>query len=83
MTLQLHQPDGEGGLEQRTAEPADWRSQLRSDRWGTDLSKGQLPKLKNPEMNPTSRFKSVLFWVSLGALTFVVLVVGYGTGFWH
>jgi len=83
MTLQLHQPDGEGGVEPRTVEPADWRTQLRSPQWGTDLGKGQLPRLKNPEMNPTSRFKSVLFWVALAALTFVLIVVGYGTGFWH
>jgi hypothetical protein len=24
----------------------------------------------------------MLFWFALGALTFVLLVVGYGTGFW-
>jgi hypothetical protein len=34
-------------------------------------------------MNPTSRLRSVLFWFSLAFLTFVVLVVGYGIGFWH
>jgi hypothetical protein len=83
MTLQLHRPDGEGGLEPTVTEAPDWRSQLRSERWGQDLSGGTLPRLKNPEMNPTSRFKSVLFWFSLGALTFVLLVAGYGTGFWH
>jgi len=33
-------------------------------------------------MNPTSVLMSVLFWVGLGALTFFLLVVGYGTGFW-
>jgi hypothetical protein len=33
-------------------------------------------------MNPTSRFRSVLFWLVLGAATFGVLVAGYGTGFW-
>jgi hypothetical protein len=83
MTLQLHQPDSEGGLEPRLVEEPDWRTQLRSSRWGQDLSQGQLPRLKNPEMNPTSRFKSVLFWATLGALTFVLLVLGYGSGFWH
>jgi hypothetical protein len=25
----------------------------------------------------------VLFWLGLGALTFILLVAGYGTGFWH
>ena len=33
-------------------------------------------------MNPTSRFMSVLFWLGLGVLTFLILVVGYGIGFW-
>jgi hypothetical protein len=39
--------------------------------------------MKNPEMNPTSTAMAVLFWLGLGALTFVLLVLGYGTGFWH
>jgi hypothetical protein len=47
------------------------------------MRRGQLPRLANPEMNPTSTTMSVLFWVSLAALTFIVLVVGYGIGFWH
>jgi hypothetical protein len=25
---------------------------------------------------------SVLFWLGLGAATFVILILGYGTGFW-
>ena len=33
-------------------------------------------------MNPTSIVRSVLFWLGLAAMTFVVLVLGYGTGFW-
>jgi hypothetical protein len=33
-------------------------------------------------MNPTSRFRSVLFWLGLGIVTLALLVVGYGTGFW-
>ncbi len=82
MTLQLHRPDGEGGLEPRPVTDQDWHNQLESPRWGAGLRRKQLPDLKNPEMNPTSRFRSVLFWLSLGALTFVLLVAGYGTGFW-
>jgi hypothetical protein len=82
MTLQLHRPDGEGGLEPRAVVEPDWREQLRSPRWGSALDAGRLPDLKNPEMNPTSRFRSVLFWLSLGIVTFVLLVAGYGTGFW-
>ena len=82
MTLKLHRPDGEGGIEPRPVEEPDWRTQLRSPRWGSDLRGGRMPKLRNPEMNPTSKLRSVLFWLSLGILTFVVLVAGYGTGFW-
>ena len=82
MTLQLHRPDGEGGLEPQPPEP-DWQAQLRSPRWGRGLRRRRLPDLKNPEMNPTSRFMAVLFWLGLAAATFVLLVLGYGTGFWR
>jgi hypothetical protein len=82
MSLQLHRPDGQGGLEPRAVSDPNWRNQLRSARWGRSLAHGRLPDLQNPEMNPTSRLRSVLFWASLGLLTFVLLVVGYGTGFW-
>ena len=83
MTLQHHRPDGRGGLQPRPAGDRNWRGLLRSPRWGASLRTGQLPELKNPEMNPTSTFMSVLFWLSLAALTFVILVLGYGTGFWQ
>ena len=83
MTLQLHRPDGEGGLEPRTVTDQDWQNQLRSPRWGQGLRRGRLPELDNPEMNPTSRLRSVMFWLGLAALTFVLLVAGYGTGFWR
>lgn len=82
MTLQLHRPDGEGGLEPRPVTDQDWQNQLRSERWGSALPKDRLPDLKNPEMNPTSTLRSVLFWLALGVATFVVLVAGYGIGFW-
>ena len=82
MSLQLHRPDGRGGLEPRAAPPRDYRRQLRSPRWGAALSKGRLPDLKNPEMNPTSVARSVMFWAGLAVVTFVILVLGYGTGFW-
>ena len=81
MTLQLHRPDGEGGLEPRPAEP-DWQAQLRSPRWGSGLRRRRLPDLGNTEMNPTSTPMAVLFWIGLAVLTFVLLVVGYGTRFW-
>jgi hypothetical protein len=83
MSLQLHRPDGKGNLEPRGVAEPNWRGQLRSPRWGASLKGGRLPELKNPEMNPTSTALAVLFWLGLGALTFVLLVAGYGTGFWH
>jgi len=42
----------------------------------------RLPKLRNPEMEPTMTALAVLFWLGLGFTTFVLLVLGYGTGFW-
>lgn len=78
MSLQLHRPDGKGGLEVRPVTDRNWRNQLRSPRWGASLKDGKLPELANPEMNPTSTFRSVLFWVVLAAITFGVIVAGYG-----
>lgn len=75
MTLQLHRPDGQGGLEPQAETPKDYREQLESPRWNA-------APLENPEMNPTSTRVAVLFWGALAVLTFVVLLVGYGTGFW-
>jgi hypothetical protein len=78
MSLQLHRPDGKGGLEVRPVTDRNWRNQLKSSRWGASLKGGTLPELSNPEMNPTSTFRSVLFWVALAAITFIIIVVGYG-----
>ena len=50
MTLQLHRPDGEGGLEPVPPAEGDWRTQLQSPRWGTGLESGRLPDLKNPAL---------------------------------
>jgi hypothetical protein len=83
MSLQLHRPDGKGGIEPRTVREPDWRRSLQSRRWGLSRRAGRMPQLENPEMNPTSTAMAVLFWLGLGALTFVLLVLGYGTGFWH
>jgi hypothetical protein len=82
MSLQLHRPDGKGGLEVRSAPDQDWRSELRSSRWGAALKGGMLPGLANPEMNPTSSARSVAFWGVLALITFVIIVAGYGSGFW-
>jgi hypothetical protein len=74
MTLQLHRPDPEGGLETRPDDKS-WRTSLRSPRWNAS-------PLKNPEMNPTSTARSVVFWLALAALTFVLLLAGYGSQVW-
>ena len=84
MSLQLHRPDGRGGIERRTVrDDGGWRRQLRSARWGSARPDGQLPDLRNPEMNPTPTWLAVMFWVGLAAATFVLLLLGYGTGFWN
>ena len=82
MSLQLHRPDGKGGLEPRPVTDENWHSQLRSPRWGASLKGGRPPKLANPEMNPTSVGRSVLLWAGLAGATFLVIVVGYGLGIW-
>lgn len=82
MSLQLHRPDGKGGLEVRPVTDQNWRNNLRSPRWGAALRGGKLPELANAEVNPTSTARAVAFWVGLGLITFVLVVVGYGTGFW-
>jgi hypothetical protein len=33
-------------------------------------------------MEPTSTPLAIMFWVGLAFATFVLLVVGYGSGFW-
>jgi hypothetical protein len=82
MTLQLHRPDGKGGLEVRTVTDRNWRNQLRSSRWGASLKGGKLPELSNREMNPTSTGAAALFWVVLAAITFAIVVAGYAVGLW-
>jgi hypothetical protein len=34
-------------------------------------------------MNPTPVWLAVAFWAGLAVLTFVILVIGYGVGFWQ
>ena len=82
MSLQLHRPDGKGGIEPVPVPEPHWRRTLSAPRWGRGRHDGQLPLMKNPEMNPTPTWLAVAFWAGLGALTFVILVIGYGTGFW-
>ena len=54
----------------------DWRASLRNPRWNA-------APIANPEMHPTRRPASIAFWIVLGATTFLILLVGYGSGFWR
>jgi hypothetical protein len=72
--MKLYRP-GPDGLEPNPVELRTWRSRLRSRRW-------QPAPLTNPEMAPTTPRMAVIFWLALAALTFVALLVGYGTGLW-
>ncbi len=83
MSLQLHRPDGKGGLEVRSVTDENWRNQLRSTRWGASLKGGRLPRLANTEMNPTSSLRAVAFWVVLSLISFAVILVGYGIGYFR
>ena len=83
MSLQLHRPDERGVLKPEPGAAPDYREQLRSPRWGLALRGERMPALKNPEMRPTSNVVAVMFWVGLAVATFVLLVVGYGIGFWN
>jgi len=74
MRLKLCRPTP-NGLEPSPVEQRTWRSRLRSRRW-------KPAELANPELAPTSTRMAVVFWVVLAVVTFVVLVIGYGTGFW-
>jgi hypothetical protein len=82
VTLQLHRPDSEGGLQPTSTATDDHRTLLRSPRWGNALRKGRLPRLSNVEMEPTPAWLALAFWGGLAVVTFVLIVLGYGTGFW-
>ena len=75
MSLRLYRPSPDG-LEPTPVEVKTWRSRLRSRRW-------KPAQLDNPELAPTSQFLAVLFWLALGLITFVTVLVGYGIGLWH
>ena len=83
MSLQLHRPDERGVMQPEPGPAPDYREQLRSPRWGLALRGEKLPKIGNPEMRPTSRVVAVGFWLGLAVATFVLLVLGYGVGFWN
>jgi len=83
MSLQLHHPDDRGVMQPEPGPAPDYRDQLRSPRWGAARRGGRLPAMGNPEMRPTSRLVAVGFWLGLAFVTFALVVLGYGTGFWQ
>ena len=76
MTLQLHRPDSQGGLRSSPQSGRDWREGLKARRW-------RVAAMRNTEMNPTPTRLAVIFWAALAALTFVLLLLGYGSHFWR
>ncbi len=74
MPLKLYRP-GPGGLEPTSAVELDYRTRLRSRRW-------HLPALRNPEAEPVTALGAVILLGGLALLTFVILIAGYGSGFW-
>ena len=83
MSLQLHRPDERGVMQPEPGPAPDYRDQLRSPRWGLALRGEKMPRIGNPEMRPTSRVVAVGFWLGLAFATFMLLVLGYGVGFWQ
>ncbi len=71
----MYRPSAEGGLEAAPAEGGDYRDQLQSRRWGA-------APLENPEVEKTDPRIAVFALIVLATLTFIVLVIGYGTGLW-
>ena len=74
MTLKGYRPTSEG-LEPSPVETRNWRGRLRSRRWDP-------AKLSNPDVEHVSPAMGVAFFLGLGLVTFVTLLLGYGTGFW-
>jgi hypothetical protein len=74
MSLKLYRPVP-GGVEPSPVEEKNWRRRLRSRRW-------RAAALENPEVAPIGALGGVLFFAGLAVLTLIVLLLGYGTGFW-
>lgn len=67
----LRQPAVERELETASSKTGDYRDQLQSRRWNA-------APLENPEVEKTDPRLAVLAFVALGAITLIVLVIGYG-----
>ncbi len=67
----VYRPAPGDGLEPVPAKGGDYRAELRSRRWNA-------APLENPEVEKTDPRIAVIAIVLLGAITLIVLVVGYG-----
>ena len=79
MTLQLHRPDGRGGLVRRPRPGGAGRGLAGRPavvRW-------RVAPLGNSEMNPTSTRQPWPSGSCWPRLTFALLLLGYGSHFWH
>jgi hypothetical protein len=65
-----------GGAAETTPASGDYRDQLASRRWNA-------APLRNPEVGKTDPRIAVAAILILAALTLLVLVVGYASGFWE
>jgi hypothetical protein len=64
-----------GGLEPTTVQESDWRRRLRSKRW-------KVKALENPERYAVRPWGAVAVLAFLLLATFLLVWVGYGSGFW-
>jgi hypothetical protein len=74
VSLKLYRP-APGGLEPSPVEQKTWRGRLRSTRWNAAA-------LANPEAREAGPGSAILLFGGLAILTFVLLVLGYASGFW-
>ncbi|HET7677343.1 MAG TPA: hypothetical protein VFK38_05780 [Candidatus Limnocylindrales bacterium] len=74
MSLKLYRP-GPAGLEPAPTEHGDWRARLRSRRW-------RPARLANTEAVAVRGASAVLVFGGLALATFVLLFLGYLSGFW-
>ena len=70
MSLQLHRPNPEGGLEPAPPAQPDYRRSLRSRRWRS-------AELSNPDMHVANPWLAIGLIALLAGATFVILVLGY------
>ncbi len=71
----LYRPGPDGGLEAVAPDGSDYREKLGSRRWDA-------APLENPEVERTDPTIAVAFIIGMSIFTFVVIVVGYSSGFW-